>query len=843
MGRQDRADAAAVQAPAPGPQAVHSRTKDTKSPSSSGKLHGSFSRLAVYMILGGWLIFGAYILALFQTADIPDARAFLDHFLFPEHKGLRFQALVLFAPLLATLIGVLLNEKEKLLRKTLSSEGRLHRMNEQVESYNRSLQREIEGRKKTEDELLRRERKYSTLFHQSKDGIILHDEKGTVLDSNQKVLDLFGYTKYEMLSLTVGALLPGGARKDSRDALGSLAEDGKANHVIDLRKKSGETFPAEVSSSLIQLGSANVVQSLVRDISERRKAEEEAVASRTRLRHLLTYTPAVIYSAEPRQNFTPTYISDNVMKFLGYDPQEFLEDPLFWKERVHPDDGRLVTEEMSRIFVDDHHNHEYRFRKSDGTYRWIYDEMRLLRNEEGEPEEIVGYWIDISERKKLEEQLQHDALHDILTDLPNRIRLLDRLEVSLARSIRNKDHVFAVLFLDLDRFKNVNDSFGHSVGDEFLISVARRLEACVRPGDTVARLSGDEFAILLDEIRDVPDAQAVAERIQHKLAEPSTVKGKEIFTSASIGIAMSNAHYAKPEEMMRDADIAMYQAKAHGKACYVLFDQYMHTQTMKRLELEHDLRRAMEGDEFHMLYQPIVSLKNNRIVGFEALLRWNHPERGLIMPDEFMAVAEETGLIVGIGQWSLQEACRQMRLWQERHIAEPPLSISVNISAKQFSQALVEDVRQVLQETGLDTRSLVLEMTESVIMDKSDTAAPLFVQLQDLNIRLHIDDFGTGYSSLSYLHHFPIDVLKIDKTFIKRLNVDEEKDEIVRAVINLAQNLNMDVIAEGVETREQLQALNAMKCSHAQGYLFSDALTEAKVEALLAKQPTYSFTG
>jgi EAL domain-containing protein (putative c-di-GMP-specific phosphodiesterase class I) len=295
--------------------------------------------------------------------------------------------------------------------------------------------------------------------------------------------------------------------------------------------------------------------------------------------------------------------------------------------------------------------------------------------------------------------------------------------------------------------------------------------------------------------------------------------------------------------MMRDADIAMYQAKANGKACYVLFDQYVHTQTMKRLELEHDLRRAMEGDEFHMLYQPIVSLKNNRIVGFEALLRWNHPERGLIMPDEFMAVAEETGLIVGIGQWSLQEACRQMRLWQERHIAEPPLSISVNISAKQFSQALVEDVRQVLQETGLDTRSLVLEMTESVIMDKSDTAAPLFVQLQDLNIRLHIDDFGTGYSSLSYLHHFPIDVLKIDKTFIKRLNVDEEKDEIVRAVINLAQNLNMDVIAEGVETREQLQALNAMKCSHAQGYLFSDALTEAKVEALLAKQPTYSFTG
>jgi diguanylate cyclase (GGDEF)-like protein/PAS domain S-box-containing protein len=407
------------------------------------------------------------------------------------------------------------------------------------------------------------------------------------------------------------------------------------------------------------------------------------------------------------------------MKFLGYDPQAFLEDPLFWKERVHPDDGRLVTEEMSRIFVDDHHNHEYRFRKSDGTYRWIYDEMRLLRNEEGEPEEIVGYWIDISERKKLEEQLQHDALHDILTDLPNRIRLLDRLEVSLARSIRNKGHVFAVLFLDLDRFKNVNDSFGHSVGDEFLISVARRLEACVRPGDTVARLSGDEFAILLDEIRDVPDAQAVAERIQHKLAEPSTVKGKEIFTSASIGIAMSNAHYAKPEEMMRDADIAMYQAKAHGKACYVLFDQYMHTQTMKRLELEHDLRRAMEGDEFHMLYQPIVSLKNNRIVGFEALLRWNHPERGLIMPDEFMAVAEETGLIVGIGQWSLQEACRQMRLWQERHIAEPPLSISVNISAKQFSQALVEDVRQVLQETGLDTRSLVLEMTESVIMDST----------------------------------------------------------------------------------------------------------------------------
>jgi diguanylate cyclase (GGDEF)-like protein/PAS domain S-box-containing protein len=843
MSRQNRAEAAAAQAPAPGPQAAHSRTKDAREPSSSGELRGSFSRLAIYMILGGWLIFGAYVFALFQTTDIPDARAFLDHFLFPGHTGLRFQALVLFAPLLATLIGVLLNEKEKLLRKTLSSEERLHRMNEQIENYNRSLQREIEGRKKTEDELLRRERKYSTLFHQSKDGIILHDEKGKILDANQKVTDLFGYTKYEMLSLTVGALLPAGAGIASRDVLGSVAEDGKANHVVDLGKKSGETFPAEVSSSLIQLGSRNVVQSLVRDISARRKAEEEAVSSRTRLRHLLAYTPAVIYSAEPRQNFTPTYISDNVGKLLGYKSQEFLENPLFWKERVHPDDGRLITEEMSRIFVDDHHSHEYRFRKSDGTYRWIYDEMRLLRNEEGEPEEIVGYWIDISERKKLEEQLQHDALHDILTDLPNRIRLLDRLEVSLARSIRNKGNVFAVLFLDLDRFKNVNDSFGHSVGDEFLISVARRLEACVRPGDTVARLSGDEFAILLDEIRDVPDAQAVAERIQQRLAEPCVVKGKEIFTSASIGIAMSSDQYAKPEEIMRDADIAMYQAKAHGKACYVLFDQYMHTQTMKRLQLEQDLRRALERNQFHMLYQPIVSLENSRIVGFEALLRWNHPEHGLVMPDEFMAVAEETGLIVGIGQWSLQEACRQMRHWQDRYLGEPPLSVSVNISAKQFDQALVEDVRQILQETGLDTRSLVLEMTESVIMDKSDTAAPLFVQLQDLNIRLHIDDFGTGYSSLAYLHNFPIDVLKIDKTFISRMNVDKEKDEIVRAVINLAQNLNMDVIAEGVETKEQLRALKAMKCSHAQGYLFSDALTDKKVEALLAKQPTYSSTG
>ncbi|MGB8508999.1 MAG: bifunctional diguanylate cyclase/phosphodiesterase [Pyrinomonadaceae bacterium] len=438
------------------------------------------------------------------------------------------------------------------------------------------------------------------------------------------------------------------------------------------------------------------------------------------------------------------------------------------------------------------------------------------------------------ELQESREHFRHAAFHDSLTGLPNRTLLTDHLRLAIERVRHRHDHLFAVLFLDLDRFKNINDSLGHAAGDALLIEIARRLEMCLRPSDTVARLGGDEFAILLDGLESQCAAIRVADRVQEELMRPFFLNGHEVYTAASIGITLSNHSYDHPEGVLRDADTAMYRAKEKGKGRYELFDAGMHADAMSRLQLENDLRRAIERHEFEVYYQPIVALATGRIAGFEALVRWHHPERGMVPPSEFIPLAEETRLITEIGDWVLFESCRQMSEWHKLLPAYHMLNVSVNLSVKQFTQhGLIERIKETLKETGLAPQFLKLEITESAVMDNAESAASMLAQLRELGIQLSIDDFGTGYSSLSYLHRFPVDTLKVDRSFVSRMGEGGENAEIVRTIITLASNLGMAVIAEGVETAEQHEQLCALRCEFGQGYLYSRPSNAATALCLL----------
>ncbi len=453
----------------------------------------------------------------------------------------------------------------------------------------------------------------------------------------------------------------------------------------------------------------------------------------------------------------------------------------------------------------------------------------------------------IAEQERISIQLQeskdhfrHAAFHDTLTNLPNRALLAENLKFVIERARQHEDYQFAVLFLDLDRFKNVNDSLGHSIGDQLLITMARRLESCIREVDMVARLGGDEFAILLDGIPNQAEATNMARRIQEKLQSPFNISGHEVFTTTSIGIALSSTGYDHPENMLRDADTAMYRAKAQGKACYEVFDKGMHTHAVYVLQMENDLRRAIEREELRVYYQPIVALDNGQLAGFEALIRWQHPERGFINPADFIPLAEDTGLIVPLGLWILKRACQQLGQWQWQSPANRSLFMSVNLSGKQVAQPeLVGQIREILEETNIDPKHLKLEITESAVMENAEMAARLLKRLKGLGVQLSIDDFGTGYSSLSYLHRFPVNTLKIDRSFVGRIGEAAENIEIVRTVISLAENMGMEVVAEGVETLSQLTQLRKLKCQYGQGYLFSRPVDADSVSAWISKKPDW----
>ena len=440
---------------------------------------------------------------------------------------------------------------------------------------------------------------------------------------------------------------------------------------------------------------------------------------------------------------------------------------------------------------------------------------------------------EIRDRQQAQEQLVYSALHDALTHLPNRTLLMERLEMALQRVKRYPDHLFAVLFIDLDRFKTINDSLGHQVGDRLLLAIAHQLQQLVRSTDTVARLGGDEFIILLDPIQDINDAIRVADRIQLQLRSPLQLAGREVSIGASIGITASATHYQQGAELLRDADIAMYRAKEQGKARYEIFDRAMYAEAIERLQIENDLHQALIGQEFHLNYQPIISLDTGKIIGFEALLRWVHPERGSISPAKFIPIAEETGLIVPIGEWVLYTACTQMKQWQAK-FSHPPAKISINLSFKQLREPdFLEKIDRLLAETEIAGESLNLELTESMLMDNVEELIFVLGQLRARNIRLSIDDFGTGYSSLSYLHRFPIDYLKVDRAFVSSIGAGGKPRQIAATIISLAHQLGIKAIAEGVETHTHLRHLQALNCEEAQGYLFSKPLDLVAAESLI----------
>jgi PAS domain S-box-containing protein len=576
------------------------------------------------------------------------------------------------------------------------------------------------------------------------------------------------------------------------------------------------------------------------------------LAERDRLFQLITENAADMIAVVDG-NGHRLYNSPAYQKILGYRQDEL--NATSPAEQIHPDDRTRVFEAAQKARLTGRGERlEYRIRHKDGSWRVLESTASAISGADGDYEGLVIVNRDITERKRAEEALAHNAFHDTLTNLPNRALFLDRLERAMAISRRHADFTFAVLFIDIDEFKVVNDSLGHATGDALLIQIAQRLTACLREADTIssprldrsmgkpivqdstlARPGGDEFAVLIEELHDPSDAVRVAERLQTRLAAPFDLNGHEIFTMASVGIALSNNASAEPQDMLRDAEIAMYRAKHSGKAQCEVFDSGMHVNALKRLQLEADLRNALELGEFRVYYQPIVSLRNNRIVGFETLSRWQRPE-GIVMPSEFIAVADEIGIILPINRQLLQEACHQLRAWHELFPSDPPLAVAVNITPKQFAQPdLASEIGQILRQTGMDPRCLDLEITETIAMSDVGHSAVMLAELKALGARLSIDDFGTGYSSLSRLQRFPVDTLKIDRAFISRMDSDLETHEIVRIIVMLAHSLGLKVVAEGVETQLQAEMLKHIGCELAQGYLFSKPADSHAIEQLLIR--------
>ena len=585
--------------------------------------------------------------------------------------------------------------------------------------------------------------------------------------------------------------------------------------------------------------SNNKKEPLVRTGSESSEMAQSTVAAaysaateNSTFRSFIENLPVMFYAVAPLPPHTPIYISPSFEQF-GYPLDDWFTDPGMWDRVIHPEDKDNVLlntrEAMRRGEAVDF---EYRVVCKDGSNLWIRDRSCLISDENGEPLCWQGVIFDVTERSQAEENLRHYALHDTLTELPNRAQFMNELRQAVERAEGNSYARFGVLFLDLDRFKVINDSLGHGVGDKLLIAIAEKLKACVRPGDVVARLGGDEFTILLNRSGDITEVVSVAERLLMKISEPFKIDNYEVFTTASIGIVVSGTVQRQAEDFLRDADAAMYRAKEAGKARYEIFDSEMHVRNMNLLQVETDLRHAVERNEFEVLYQPIVDLATGRVSEFEALIRWRHPRHGLVLPNEFVNVAEETGLIITIGSWILEESCRQIATWQRRYGLH--LGVSVNLSAKQLMHpTLTPRVQEILLDTGLEASQLMLEVTESTVMEHSERSLKVLSELDQLGVTLSTDDFGTGYSSLSYLQKFPFERLKIDRSFIHEMDKDEKSAAIVKTILMLGENLNIEVVAEGIETAGQLEKLRSLGCTAGQGYLFSRPIDHEAADAFL----------
>ncbi len=847
--------------------------------------------------------------------------------------------------------------------------------------------RNITDRKQAEAALKESETRYRRLMDGASDAILMADSEGYLLDANQQALELLGYDREELLGMHMSQIHSPETLANSKVNFATLVRQGSHPPRPDIvRCKDGRRVPVEISATLIEINGQWVAQGIFRDISERQRVEQEMLRLRERLEFLLAASPAVIYTCQPTGDFNCTFISDNIQRVLGYTAEEWLSEPGFWLNHLHPEDVDRVLSELVSLFGQGYHTHEYRLLDKMGDYRWIQDELRLLRDGQGHPLEIVGYvadvgdrkqaelalqqlnedletmvhqrtqelqeqtnlletilnsladgvlvanqageiilqnpaatqitltelpntadpeqwgthwgiylpddtpcppaqiplwraaqgsafdrmeviirnkrhpqdlylevsgrplqngtgqilggvvvFRDVSQRKRDESQLRYNSLHDSLTNLPNRDFLTQQITGLIQRTQASRRQNFAVLFLDLDHFKVINDSLGHGVGDQVLIQVAQRLRSLIRPADQAARLGGDEFVVLVDSIADVKTPVRLAKRLLQKFQQPLVLDEREIFVKTSIGIVLGDSSYQTAADVLRDADIALYQAKAKGRNQYALFNEAMHIQALERLQMEHDLRHALVREELVVYYQPVIDLKHQRVAGFEALVRWQHPTQGFIAPDKFIPLAEETGLIAAIDQWVLKTACQQLATWQQQWPGHKDLSMSTNMVVNDLMATdLLSVVDRILAETGLEGRYLTIEITESMLIEEIQVMALVLEQLQVRNIRISIDDFGTGYSSLSYLHRLPVNAFKIDRSFVMQIETNPKNAEIVKTIITLSNRLGLKVIAEGIETESQLNYLKRLNCDLGQGYFFAPPLPAATAAELLA---------
>lgn len=599
-----------------------------------------------------------------------------------------------------------------------------------------------------------------------------------------------------------------------------------------------------VQERTAQLSEIN--RALQQEIAERQRIEENLRESESKFRQLSEHIQEVFwlrsYDAPSKQFTAIEYVSPAFATIWGKTCQSLYENPWEWTTSIHPEDRERVEKAFREKAILGSFDEEYRVVHPDGTVRWIRDRGFPISNDNGEVYRVAGIAENITDLKRAEAHLVHETLHDSLTGLANRTYFMQRLEIAIKKRNRRNNYPFAVLFIDLDDFKRINDTLGHLIGDQLLIKVSHILTASVREIDSVARLGGDEFTILLEDVQDWKDVLNITQRIQEQLSSAFQLEHNEVFTSASIGIVLSTPNYQNGTEIVRDADIAMYRAKANGKGCYEVFDYSMYDRVLHLVELENALRQAIANQELHLYYQPIVSLRDNSqdhliIEGFEVLARWQHPEKGLIPASEFISLAEDTGQINEIGEWVLQQACIQFQQLRSRYSDVINLYFSINISGRQLRESsLLNLLDSTLQTTQVPPHCIKFELTESSLIENTTIAAKILKEIQQRGIEISLDDFGTGFSSLRYLHQFPLNVIKIDRSFVETLDLGTREHCIIHSIVTLAHALGFATVAEGIETSQQLEKLQLLKCESGQGYFFSKPIPDEQIEDFLLKQ-------
>jgi diguanylate cyclase (GGDEF)-like protein/PAS domain S-box-containing protein len=700
------------------------------------------------------------------------------------------------------------------------------------------ISRDISERKKAQEALEASLEFSNNLVSTMQDGFSVLDKNGRALDANLALCRMTGFSREELVGLNAPFPYWPPEEYENIQAAFQKTLKGEVNSFeLTFMRRSGERFPVIVSPAVVKDRDDRIISytATIKDITERKHTERLLVESRAKYKHLVESLPVIIYEFSDKRG--GLYYSPQVATILGYALEHLYANPLLWNQSIHPDDSQILEQALKEFKANGNFNITYRIRDAHGNWRWFNDRSIDRREENGELI-IIGLTEDITDHKAAEEKIQHLAFYDSLSSLPNRRLLMDRLKQALVSSARI-GRAGALLFIDLDNFKNLNDTLGHDIGDLLLQQVAQRLDSSIREGDTVARLGGDEFVVMLLDLSEQPfeaaaQTETIGEKILAALSQPYQLEKNTYRCTASIGVTLFYDNQQAADELMKQADIAMYQAKKAGRNALRFFDRQMQENISARVSLEGELQNALEFQQFHLYYQIQVD-SSHRALGAEALIRWIHPARGMISPAQFIPLAEETGLILPIGLWVLETACAQLKVWQQNaHTRD--LTLAVNVSARQFRQTdFVAQVQDAVQRHAINPKLLKLELTESLLQESIEETVAIMVLLHVIGVQFSLDDFGTGYSSLQYLKRLPLDQLKIDQSFVRDIATDSSDKAVIRAIIAMARSLELDVIAEGVETEEQQQLLLKNGCTHYQGYLFGRPMPIEEFDVIIKR--------